>query len=240
MVTPEILRELNHSRNRGEEANGSFDSRLARSKRQHDLDFWPYFSIRRGLPEDCVVCTGTTDSLAMFVTSLGSTLAIKLLSTTRVDDARFGVYSHRLDDKWLVGGATNTGGAVLWQLFSDNQLENLSVQINQMEASLLDYYPLTAEGERFPIADPRMPPRLSPRPECDAAYLHGILESIARIEDKALAALAIEDKKRQYNIGAASAAATPQPAQPQRTQPHRRSERCRNEHNPSQPVQRRN
>ncbi|MFS7935613.1 hypothetical protein Hanom_Chr05g00405621 [Helianthus anomalus] len=42
-VTPEILRELNHSHNRGEEANGSFDSRLARSKRQHDLDFWPCF-----------------------------------------------------------------------------------------------------------------------------------------------------------------------------------------------------
>ncbi|KAJ0587555.1 putative bystin [Helianthus annuus] len=48
MVTPEILRELNHSRNRGEEANGSFDSRLARSQRQHDLDFWPCFWIRRG------------------------------------------------------------------------------------------------------------------------------------------------------------------------------------------------
>ncbi|KAJ0770681.1 putative bystin [Helianthus annuus] len=47
-VTPEILRELNHSRNRGEEANGSFDSRLARSQRQHDLDFWPCFWIRRG------------------------------------------------------------------------------------------------------------------------------------------------------------------------------------------------
>ncbi|KAM0039929.1 putative bystin [Helianthus debilis subsp. tardiflorus] len=40
-VTPEILRELNHSRNRREEANGSFDSRLARSQRQHHLDFWP-------------------------------------------------------------------------------------------------------------------------------------------------------------------------------------------------------
>lgn len=73
-----------------------------------------------GFSEDCVVCSGTTDSIAAFlaasatkpgkaVTSLGSTLAIKLLSRKRVDDARFGVYSHRLDDKWLVGGASNTG-----------------------------------------------------------------------------------------------------------------------------------
>ena len=90
---------------------------------------------------------------------MGSTLAIKLMSTTRIDDARFGVYSHRLDDTWLVGGASNTGGAVLRQLFSDEQLEELSKEINPMEASTLDYYPLPAEGERFPIADPKMAPR---------------------------------------------------------------------------------
>ncbi|XP_059435355.1 D-ribulose kinase-like [Corylus avellana] len=147
-------------------------------------------------PKDCVVCTGTTDSIAAFlaaratqpgkaVTSLGSTLAIKLLSTSRIEDARYGVYSHRLDDKWLVGGASNTGGAVLRQIFTDEQLENLSEQINPMKTSPLDYYPLPTVGERFPMADPKMAPRLHPRPESDAEYLHGILESIARIEAKA-------------------------------------------------------
>nr|GEW16037.1 xylulose kinase-1 [Tanacetum cinerariifolium] len=151
-------------------------------------------------PEDYVLCSGTTDSIAAFlaaratqpwkaVTSLGSTPAIKLLSTTRIEDARFGVYSHRLDDKWLVGGASNTGGAVLRQLFSDEQLENMSKQTDPMEPSLLDYYPLPTEGERFPIADPKFVPRLSPRPESDVAYLHGILESIARIEAKGYALL---------------------------------------------------
>ncbi|OMO74376.1 hypothetical protein CCACVL1_16778 [Corchorus capsularis] len=149
-----------------------------------------------GFPEDCVVCTGTTDSIAAFlaaratkpgkaVTSLGSTLAIKLLSTTRIEDARYGVYSHRLDDKWLVGGASNTGGAVLKEIFTDGQLEKLSEHINPMEASPLDYYPLKSVGERFPVADPKMEPRLHPRPESDVEYLHGILESIARIEAKA-------------------------------------------------------
>ncbi|KAH7575007.1 hypothetical protein JRO89_XS02G0034700 [Xanthoceras sorbifolium] len=175
-----------------------------------------------GFPKDCIVCTGTTDSIAAFlaaratqpgkaVTSLGSTLAIKLLSTNRIEDARFGVYSHRLDDKWLVGGASNTGGAVLRQIFTDEQLKKLSDHINPMEASPLDYYPLQAVGERFPVADPEMAPRfyfllllfffllwvgelgrvrkikrmLHPRPQSDVEYLHGILESIARIEAKA-------------------------------------------------------
>jgi sugar (pentulose or hexulose) kinase len=60
-----------------------------------------------GLPAGCTVCGGTTDSIAAFVaagvsepgqavTSLGSTLAVKLLSESRVDDASYGVYSHRL------------------------------------------------------------------------------------------------------------------------------------------------
>ncbi|XP_052194879.1 D-ribulose kinase isoform X3 [Diospyros lotus] len=149
-----------------------------------------------GFPEDCVVCTGTTDSIAAFlaaraiqpgqaVTSLGSTLAIKLLSTNRIENALFGVYSHRLDDKWLVGGASNTGGAVLRQIFTDEQLVKLSEHINPAEASPLDYYPLPAVGERFPVADPKMKPRLHPRPENDVEYLHGIFESIARIEAKA-------------------------------------------------------
>ncbi|XP_020239437.1 D-ribulose kinase [Cajanus cajan] len=149
-----------------------------------------------GFQKDCVVCTGTTDSIAAFlaaratqpgkaVTSLGSTLAIKLLSNTRIEDSRFGVYSHRLDDKWLVGGASNTGGAILRQLFTDDQLEKLSEQINPSQPSLLDYYPLPKAGERFPVADPNLAPRLLPRPENDVEYLHGILESIARIEAKA-------------------------------------------------------
>lgn len=62
---------------------------------------------RTGLPDSCIVCAGTTDSIAAFVaagvsgigqavTSLGSTMAVKLLSDKRVDDAAYGVYSHRL------------------------------------------------------------------------------------------------------------------------------------------------
>jgi sugar (pentulose or hexulose) kinase len=185
------------------------------------------FNLRR----DCIVCSGTTDSIAAFlasganspgaaVTSLGSTLVLKLLSHTRVDDSRYGIYSHRLPslaiplpsplqrgkledalplvsgghlpplgkggqggiDLWLVGGASNTGGAVLKQFFTNAELENLSSQIDAEKECLLDYYPLVKAGDRFPINDPNLPPRLEPRPENPVEFLHGLLESIARIE----------------------------------------------------------
>ena len=87
--------------------------------------------------QDCLVCAGTTDSIAAFiasganfpgeaVTSLGSTLVLKLLSHTRVDNSEYGIYSHRFGDLWLTGGASNTGGAVFKEYFTSNELENLS------------------------------------------------------------------------------------------------------------------
>jgi D-ribulokinase len=145
------------------------------------------------LPPDCLVCAGTTDSIAALlasgvqfpgeaVTSLGSTLVLKLLSETRVDDARYGIYSHRLGDLWLVGGASNTGGAVLKQFFTDAELKHLSEQIQPTQSSPLDYYPLLTPGERFPINDPQLQPRLDPRPDNPVDFLHGLLEGMARIE----------------------------------------------------------
>ncbi len=150
-------------------------------------------SDRFNFPPDCQVCAGTTDSIAAFlasgvtvpgeaVTSLGSTLVIKLLSQTRLDDAHYGIYSHRLGNLWLVGGASNTGGAVLRQFFSDAELTQLSPQIDPAQASPLRYYPLVAKGDRFPINDPDLLPQLDPRPQDPVAFLHGLLEGIARIE----------------------------------------------------------
>jgi D-ribulokinase len=146
-------------------------------------------------PPDCLVCAGTTDSIAAFlasgatepgtaVTSLGSTLVLKLLSTTRIDDNRYGIYSHRLGDLWLVGGASNTGGAVLRSFFTDAELIELSQQIDPNQPSGLDYYPLLKPGDRFPINDPHLPSRLTPRPPDPAQFLHGLFDSMAQIEAK--------------------------------------------------------
>ncbi|KGF71762.1 carbohydrate kinase [Neosynechococcus sphagnicola sy1] len=153
-----------------------------------------------GLPPDCQVCAGTTDSIAAFlasgaqvpgdaVTSLGSTLVLKLLSHIPVENAHFGIYSHRLGDRWLVGGASNTGGAVLQQFFTVEQLQYLSQQIPTHQESALNYYPLLKPGERFPINDPQLQPRLQPRPSNAVTFLHGLLESMARIEAEGYAQL---------------------------------------------------
>ena len=146
-----------------------------------------------GLSPDVQVHAGTTDSIAAFlaaspleagnaVTSIGSTLAVKLLSHTRVDAPDIGLYAHRLGDTWLIGGASNTGGAVLAHFFTLDELERLTAKIDPSVATGLDYYPLIKPGERFPINDPNLAPRLNPWPETDVTFLHGLLEGIAAIE----------------------------------------------------------
>ena len=150
------------------------------------------------LSPETVVHAGTTDSIAAFlasapvkegvaVTSLGSTLAIKLLSATRIDDPTVGLYSHRLGDLWLVGGASNTGGAVLKRHFNDDALQRLSAKIDPSTPLDLDYYPLNEPGERFPINDPDLQPVMHPRPKDDAEFLQAMLEAIARIEARCYA-----------------------------------------------------
>jgi sugar (pentulose or hexulose) kinase len=146
-----------------------------------------------GLPAELYIRAGTTDSTASAlaagisapgdaVTSLGSTLVLKLVSERPVWDASSGVYSHRIGDLWLVGGASNSGGAVLRHYFDDAELTRLSERIDPSAPSGLDYYPLLRPGERFPIADPGLRPRLAPRPVDDSRFLAGLLEGIACIE----------------------------------------------------------
>lgn len=175
----------------------------------------PDIAVKFGFPKNCLVCAGTTDSIAAFiasgaklpgeaVTSLGSTLVLKLLSRVRVEDARYGIYSHRLGDLWLTGGASNTGGAVLREFFSNAELESLSREIDVSRESGLDYYPLLASGDRFPINDPNLAPRLQPRPDNPVEFLHGLLESMARIEGRGyelLQQLGADKLSRVYTAG---------------------------------------
>ncbi|BBD68211.1 carbohydrate kinase FGGY [Nostoc commune NIES-4072] len=179
----------------------------------------PEIADKFGFRRDCLVCAGTTDSIAAFlasgaklpgeaVSSLGSTLVLKLLSRTRQEDARYGIYSHRLGDLWLTGGASNTGGAVLKQFFTNAELESFSREIDASIASELDYYPLLKVGDRFPINDPNLPPRLSPRPDNPVEFLHGLLESIARIEARGyelLQQMGADKLSRVYTAGGGAA-----------------------------------
>ncbi|KAL3780660.1 hypothetical protein ACHAWO_004141 [Cyclotella atomus] len=158
-----------------------------------------------GLPTETVMVGGTTDSNAAFfaaagakpdyglaVTSLGSTVALKQLSSTYVEDASKGVYSHRFprfgssdghEEAWLIGGASNVGCAVLRQEeFSNDELVELSSEIDPATDSPLSYYPLTKKGERFPVADSEKEPVLDPKPDDRKEYLHGILQAIGDVE----------------------------------------------------------
>lgn len=154
-----------------------------------------------GLPRDVTVVAGTTDGCAAFlasgaseagdgVTSLGSTLTIKLLTRAPVFAPEFGIYSHRIAGHWLAGGASNSGGAVLAKYFTPEDLARLTPLLDPAQPTGLDYYPLAKPGERFPVNDPDLPPRLAPRPADDRLFLQAMLEGIARIEAGAYAKLA--------------------------------------------------
>ena len=153
-----------------------------------------------GLSDNVQLVSGTTDSIAAFiatganktghaVTSLGSTLVVKQISDTPIFAPEFGIYSHRFvsngKDKWLVGGASNTGGKVLRHFFSDDKMEFLSKKVDTKRFAGLDYYPLLDKGERFPIADTNKVPKLTPRPDDDVLFFQALLEGIASIEQQA-------------------------------------------------------
>ena len=142
------------------------------------------------LPAQVQVVAGSTDANAAVlaanpqpgdgITVLGTTLVLKQFAPGPLQGA--GISNHRLGGRWLVGGASNAGGGVLRRLFSDQQLAELSRQIDPERPSGLQLRPLNGRGERFPQEDPELEPILEPRPVSDALYLQGLLEGLSRIE----------------------------------------------------------
>lgn len=167
------------------------------------------------LAESCIVVAGTTDSNAAVlatganqpgdaVTSLGSTLVIKLFSDRAIFNPAYGIYSHRLNHHWLVGGASNTGGAVLLQHFTPAQLDAMTPQLKPGQPTGLNYYPLPGIGERFPDNDSNKRSKITPRPESDIEFFQGLLEGIANIEAegyKKLETLGAATPKRIFTAG---------------------------------------
>lgn len=163
----------------------------------------PIACIKRGLFNEfqlnphCKIISGTTDSIAAFiatgahkpgdaVTSLGSTLVLKIVTDTPIFAPELGIYSHKLGNYWLAGGASNSGGNVLTKYFNSHKINELSKNLNLKYDSLaptqLNYYPLTQAGERFPVNDPTLQPRLTPAAKNDLIFFQAILEGISQIE----------------------------------------------------------
>lgn len=149
--------------------------------------------LKLGFSPDTRIVAGTTDGVAAFlatgarevgdaVTSLGSTMVLKVLSSTPVFVPSHGIYSHPCGELWLAGGASNSGGAVLLRYFTVERMTELSAHMDTTQPTSLDYYPLAEPGERFPHNDPGLAPRLDPRPADDAVFLQAMFEGMARIE----------------------------------------------------------
>jgi hypothetical protein len=146
-----------------------------------------------GLPVEVAIVAGTTDGCAAFlaagagrcgeaVTSLGTTLILKLLSDRPLFDSNSGVYSHRIENLWLVGGASNSGGAAIAKHFCVDRIRELSGKMTPNVPTGLHYYPLPGRGERFPRNNPDMEEQLEPRPESDVLFLQALMEGVTIVE----------------------------------------------------------
>jgi sugar (pentulose or hexulose) kinase len=158
-------------------------------------------AIALGIPEGITIAAGTTDGCATFLasgatepgeasTALGSTIVLKLLCDRPIFAPELGIYSHRIGNTWLAGGASNCGGKTLLQFFTPDQLASLESSLDPSKPTGADFYPLPSVGERFPVSDPKLAPRLAPRPADDAQFLQGIYEAFARVEKTGFAKLA--------------------------------------------------
>jgi D-ribulokinase len=156
----------------------------------------PLGEVRAGPLAGAMVVAGTTDGCASFlatgaeangdgVSALGSTLTIKLLSDAPIFAPEFGVYSHRLGERWLVGGASNSGGAALLRFFAADEIEALTPALRPEQATGYAWHPLPDKGERFPVRDPAMTFEPNHRPADREQFLQALLEGVALVEAKA-------------------------------------------------------
>jgi D-ribulokinase len=156
----------------------------------------PDMAERFGLPRACLVVAGTTDGCASFlatgadsvgdgVTALGSTLTIKVLSAAPVFAPAYGVYSHRLGDRWLVGGASNSGGAALHRFFTPARMKELTPLLRPERPTGHRWHPLPSPGERFPVADPALTFAPEPLPANELELFQALLEGVAQVEARA-------------------------------------------------------
>lgn len=161
----------------------------------------PGVAERFGLAPGCLVVAGTTDGCASFlatgadavgdgVTALGSTLTLKLLSDVPLFAPAYGIYSHRLGERWLVGGASNSGGNALLRFFSTERMAELTPRLRPDRPTGFRWHPLPGKGERFPVADPELTFAPEPVPEDELLLLQGLLEGIAAVEARAYALIA--------------------------------------------------
>ena len=138
----------------------------------------PPIPIYAGMTDGCtaqIAAGGATGS----VTSLGTTMVIKVVADTNISGDGF--YSHLLpSNRYLLGGASNIGG-VSYQKYA-NDIESFNNKAAQIPSANFITYPLTVTGERFPIKSSTITNLISAKPDSDVMNFRGILEGIAFTE----------------------------------------------------------
>jgi sugar (pentulose or hexulose) kinase len=115
-----------------------------------------------GLPLVAGCTDGTASLLAAGVSapgewnsSLGTTLAIRGISTHLVRDRQGRLYCHlHPDGFWLPGGASNTGAGPLAEEFGEEALHTQAAAAVAGAPYEALVYPLGGRGERLPVANP--------------------------------------------------------------------------------------
>lgn len=154
----------------------------------------PQAAEETGLPQRTVVVAGMTDSCAaqmaggavepgQWMSVLGTTLAIKGVTTDLLRDPAGRIYSHRHPTGiWMPGGASNTGGEVLARQFADEDLSQLDEYAAHLTPTALLCYPLERTGERFPFAHPSACSFLIGDASSRVHYYTACLEGVGYIE----------------------------------------------------------
>ena len=153
----------------------------------------PEAAVDTGLLAGTALYAGATDGFASSLAAglavpgdwssvIGTTLVIKGITSELRKDGQGRIYSHRHPQGWwMPGGASNTGGRALNDMFGEDNFEAYNKKVNELTPTGLLYYPLTVKGERFPFVAPDAESFYIGSADEPARYA-GVMEGIGYIE----------------------------------------------------------
>ena len=147
-----------------------------------------------GIREGTPVIAGMTDGCAAQLAAgalsegswnavLGTTLALKGVTSELIRDPLGAVYSHRAPDGgWLPGGASSVGAGVLSARFPGRDLHALERRAAAREPADVLAYPLVSPGERFPFIAPEAEGFMLGQPQDESEHYAALLQGVAYVE----------------------------------------------------------
>jgi sugar (pentulose or hexulose) kinase len=154
----------------------------------------PAAAAHTGLAPGTPIVAGMTDGCAAQIAAgalrvgdwssvLGTTLVIKGVTASRLEDHAHGLYSHRAPaGEWLPGGASSAGAGALEARFPGRDLDALTqAAVAHAETEILAY-PLAGRGERFPFRAPDAEGFVLGEPAGEGELFAALLQGLAFVE----------------------------------------------------------